>query len=53
MAEVHAADEVWLTSSSKEVAPVVAIDGQAVGNVGIGDVWLAAETLFAQHRYDY
>ncbi len=53
MAEVHAADEVWLTSSSKEVAPVIEIDGQAVGNGGIGDVWLAAETLFAQHRYDY
>jgi D-alanine transaminase len=53
MSEVRAADEVWLTSSSKEVAPVLEIDGQPVGNGGIGDVWLAAETLFAQHRYDY
>ena len=53
MAEVRAADEVWLTSSSKEVAPVIEIDGQPVGRGGIGDVWLAAETLFAQHRYDY
>lgn len=53
MDEVRAADEVWLTSSSKEVAPVIEIDGQAVGNGGIGDVWLAAESLFTQHRYDY
>ncbi len=53
MAEVHAADEVWLTSSSKEVAPVIEIDGKPVGKGGIGDVWLAAATLFTRHRYDY
>lgn len=52
-AEVDDADEVWLTSSSKEVAPVVAIDGRPVGNGDIGDVWLEAQTLFAAHRYDY
>lgn len=51
--EVDDADEVWLTSSSKEIAPVVAIDGRAVGNGDIGDVWLEAETLFSKHRYDY
>lgn len=53
MSEVRAADEVWLTSSSKEVAPVLEIDGQPVGKGGIGDVWLEAQTLFARHRYDY
>ncbi|MEQ9463268.1 MAG: aminotransferase class IV [Haliea sp.] len=53
MAEVHAADEVWLTSSSKEVAPVIEIDGKPVGQGGIGDVWLAAASLFTRHRYDY
>lgn len=53
IAEVDAADEVWLTSSSKEVAPVIEIDGKPVGNGGIGDVWLAAATLFSRHRYDY
>jgi D-alanine transaminase len=51
--EVDSADEVWLTSSSKEVAPVVAIDGKPVGSGEVGDVWLEAETLFSQHRYDY
>jgi hypothetical protein len=24
-----------------------------VGNGEIGDVWLAAQTLFSKHKYDY
>ena len=51
--EVFDADEVWLTSSSKEVAPVVSIEGCPVGTGEVGDVWLEAETLFSQHRYEY
>lgn len=51
--EVDDADEIWLTSSSKEVAPVVEIDGRPVGSGDVGDVWLEAEGLFSQHRYDY
>lgn len=51
--EVFDADEVWLTSSSKEVAPVVSIEGSPVGDGEVGDVWLEAETLFSQHRYEY
>ncbi len=30
-AEVRAADELWMTSSTKEVLPIVALDGQQVG----------------------
>jgi D-alanine transaminase len=30
-AEVRAADELWLTSSTKEVLPIVALDGEKVG----------------------
>lgn len=51
--ELRTADEVWLTSSSKEVAPVIEIDGRPVGDGEVGDTWLAAQTLFARHRYDY
>jgi D-alanine transaminase len=51
--EVMSADEVWLTSSSKEVAPVVAIEGEPVGDGQVGDVWLEAQTLFCAHRFDY
>lgn len=51
--ELADADEVWLTSSSKEIAPVVEVDGNPVGNGEVGDVWLAAQTLFSSHRYDF
>ena len=30
-AELHAADEVWLTSSSKEVLAITTLDGQPIG----------------------
>ncbi|WNC70518.1 aminotransferase class IV [Thalassotalea psychrophila] len=53
MEEVENADEIWLTSSSKEVAPVVELNGKAVGNGEIGDVWLAAQSLFSSGKYNY
>lgn len=51
--ELRQADEVWITSSSKEIAPVTMIDGKAVGAGEVGGVWAAAQGLFAAHRYDY
>jgi D-alanine transaminase len=51
--EVLGADEVWVTSSSKEVMPVIEIDRQPVGANGIGDVWLAAQTLYSRDKYRY
>jgi len=51
--ELDTADEVWITSSSKEIAPVIAIDGKPVGSGEIGDVWLAAQTLFSRHKFDF
>lgn len=50
--ELRAADEVWLSSSTKEIAPVVSIDGKPVGDGNVGDVWRAAQTLFSAHKYD-
>ena len=51
--ELLDADEVWISSSSKELAPVVSIDDKPVGDGKIGDVWLAAQTLYTQHKFDY
>ena len=51
--ELHSADEVWITSSSKEIAPVIEIDGNPVGDGSIGDVWLAAQTLYSRHKFDF
>ncbi|MDG1164657.1 MAG: aminotransferase class IV [Porticoccaceae bacterium] len=53
MDEVHSADEVWITSSSKEIAPVTEIDGVPVGNGQVGNMWLAAQTLFSAGKFDY
>ena len=53
MDEVYDADELWITSSSKEIAPVVEIDGKPVANGEVGDLWLAAQTLFSANKYNY
>ncbi len=52
-AELMAADEVWLTSSSKEVAAVVEIDGKVIGTGEPGVVWQQAQRLFRQHKYSF
>ncbi|KGE04908.1 aminotransferase class IV [Pseudohaliea rubra] len=51
--ELAEADEVWLTSSSKEIAPVTAIDGHPVGDGRVGPVWASAQALFAAHKFEY
>jgi D-alanine transaminase len=53
MAEVHAADELWLTSSSKDIAPVVELDGQPIGAGSVGDIWLLAQTLYCANKHNY
>ena len=53
MDEVFNADEIWLTSSSKEIAAVVEIDGKPVGEGKVGDVWLAAQTQYTAHKFEY
>jgi D-alanine transaminase len=51
--ELHNADEVWISSSTKEIAPVIMVDGQPVGDGQVGDIWVQAQTLFTEFKYDY
>ena len=51
--EVMSADEVWLTSSSKEIAPVIEIDGMAVGSGTVGDIWQLAQAQYSARKFDY
>lgn len=45
-----AAAEIWVSSSTKEVAPVVRLDGQAVGSGSPGPVWERVHGLFRQYK---
>ena len=49
---VMSADEVWLSSSTKELSPVIAIDGIPVADGKPGRYWSAAQRLFHRHRFD-
>ena len=53
MDEVWDADEVWISSSSKEVVPVVKLDGKLVGDGKPGPVWEKAAKLYSAGKYDY
>lgn len=53
MSEVRQADEIWLTSSSKEIAPVIELDKQAVGDGQVGDIWQSVQATFNRHKFDY
>lgn len=38
-AELHTAEEIWLTSSTREISPVVRLDNAVVGNGAPGPLW--------------
>jgi D-alanine transaminase len=48
--ELFAADEVWLSSSSREVLPVTTIDGQPVGTGKPGPVYARMYQLFQAYK---
>ena len=48
--ELKQADEVWITSSTKECAPVTKIDGEPVGNGKPGAIWEKIYNLFQERK---
>ncbi len=48
--ELHAATEIWLTSSHRELAPVTELDGVPVGDGLPGPQWAAAYALYQQFK---
>ncbi|HVB47152.1 MAG TPA: D-amino acid aminotransferase [Burkholderiales bacterium] len=48
--EVRAADEIWLTSSSKEVLAVVSLDGRPVGDGRPGPVFRRMHALYQEFK---
>lgn len=53
MEEVRQADELWITNSSKHIAPVVELDGKPVGGGRVGPVWEKAMTIYEAVKYEF
>ncbi|HHJ35637.1 MAG TPA: D-amino acid aminotransferase [Gammaproteobacteria bacterium] len=48
--ELQDADEIWMTSSTREIAPVINLNGQAVGRGVAGSVWKRMMDLYQQYK---
>lgn len=48
-AELRTADEIWVTSSTMEISPVVKLDGRAVGAGAKGPVWARIYEQFSRY----
>ena len=49
-ATVRAADEIWLTSSTREVLPITLLDGRAVGNGLPGPLFKRMDDLYQAYK---
>ncbi|WP_020146373.1 D-amino acid aminotransferase [Thioalkalivibrio sp. ALJ15] len=50
--QLRAADEIWLTSSTKELLPVCRLDGHPVGAGVPGPAWQAVHAAYQQAKRD-
>ncbi len=49
--ELLNADEVWITSSSKEIGPVLSVDGKLVNDGEPGEVWIKAQEAYNKYKF--
>jgi D-alanine transaminase len=49
-AELYDADEIWMTSSTREIAPVIKLNGKAVGSGKAGLMWKRVMDLYQQYK---
>jgi len=52
LTELRSAEEIWLTSSTREVLPVTRLDGEPVGSRRPGALWKKAYALFQTAKQD-
>lgn len=48
--ELESADEIWLTSSTREIAPVVMLNGKDVADAKAGPVWKKMINIYQQYK---
>lgn len=51
LADLKNADEVWITSSSKEIGAVLSIDGDELNNGTPGPIWAIAQAAYNQYKF--
>ncbi len=49
-AELRTASEIWITSSTREILPVLKLDGKAVGDGVAGPVWQRMIDIYQQYK---
>ncbi len=49
-AELLDADEIWMTSSTREIAPVIKLNGETVGSGVAGDMWKRMVDLYQAYK---
>jgi D-alanine transaminase len=50
--ELETADEIWLTSSTREIAPVVKLDNRVVGDGVAGEYWKKVIALYQDYKQE-
>jgi len=50
-AELYTADEIWMSSSTREIAPVICLNGEKVGSGTVGEMWQRVNDLYQQYKH--
>lgn len=50
---LNEADEVWITSSTKEIGAVVEVDGRTIGDGMPGPLWKKAQAAYNEHKFSF
>lgn len=51
--DIKTADEVWITSSSKEIGAVIEVDGEIIGDGKPGAMWQRAQQAYNQYKFSF
>ena len=50
--ELETADEIWLTSSTREIAPVVKLDNHVIGDGAAGECWKKIIAIYQGYKQE-